>query len=198
VAKNYRLSPDDFEQLLCWLDADREAAGRKYESIRLRLIKIFLARKCCGAEELADETIDRVTGKINQLIGVYKGEPELYFYAVARNVIFENQRQKPPAELSTNLAQPENNEIDETDESSVHRRCLDKCLGKLPAEKKQFILEYYQGEKSVKLERRRRMAEKEGISNHVLRNRALRLRARLQKCVLKCVQNSETFPPEIT
>ncbi|MGC2238684.1 MAG: hypothetical protein WA584_21195 [Pyrinomonadaceae bacterium] len=192
MINNNDLNHDDFENLLLWLDADRAVAGQKYEAIRTKLIKIFLAQKCCEGEDLADETINRVMRKINQLINNYEGQPEKYFYAVAKNIIFECRRRKPMNELPANLAQPEETA---TDESPFRQNCFNLCLGKLSTDKKQFILEYYQGEKSIKLTRRRDLAEKHGISNHVLRNRALRLRENLQKCVLDCVaQNkSETF-----
>lgn len=80
--KTPEINPEEFEKLLLWLDRDRESAGRAYEQIRLRLIKIFYARKCSVAEELADETIDRVAKKAASLLESYKGEPALYFYAV--------------------------------------------------------------------------------------------------------------------
>lgn len=53
-----------FEQLLAWLDEDRELAGKKYEEIRFRLINLFIARGCRISEELADKTIDRVARKV--------------------------------------------------------------------------------------------------------------------------------------
>nr|MDQ3743617.1 hypothetical protein [Acidobacteriota bacterium] len=62
---------DDFDSLLAWLDADREEAGKKYESIRLRLIRIFTCRGRHDSEELADETIRRVTLKAPTLAGEY-------------------------------------------------------------------------------------------------------------------------------
>lgn len=191
MANKSEIQQDNFEKLLAWLDRDREIAGQKYESIRAYLIRIFLARGCQAAEELTDETIDRVAGKIDHLIETYKGDPALYFYAVAKNVAFETFRQKPLAELPANLAQPENNSA----EPSTYSRCLEYCLSKLTAEKRQFILDYYQGEKADKLNRRRHMADRLGISNLALRNRALRLRTNLQECVLDCSRqtSSETF-----
>ena len=55
------LTQEDFDRLLRWLDANLEAAGKEYEAIRQRLIKIFARRGCSEAEDLADETINRVT-----------------------------------------------------------------------------------------------------------------------------------------
>ena len=54
------LTKESFDTLLAWLDANPDAAARKYEQIRTRLIKIFVCRGCLESEDLADETIDRV------------------------------------------------------------------------------------------------------------------------------------------
>jgi hypothetical protein len=51
------MNQEQFEQLLNWLDSDRDKAGAKYESIRKRLIKLFVCRGCDVAEDLADQTI---------------------------------------------------------------------------------------------------------------------------------------------
>src|SRR4051794_17203645 len=89
------LNSEGFDSLLEWLDPDRERAGAKYEEIRRRLVKIFMGRACSSAEDLADETINRVTLKLGEIKSDYRGEPERYFYAVARNVAREYLRRKP-------------------------------------------------------------------------------------------------------
>src|ERR687885_224752 len=86
-----------FDSLLAWLDADRDQAGEKYECIRLRLIKIFTCRGRPDAEELADETINRVTLKATQVAKDYVGDPALYFYGVAQKVFLESVRPHPAA-----------------------------------------------------------------------------------------------------
>jgi len=78
--------------MLDWLDTDRERAGSKYEAIRLRLIKIFTCRGCQAAEELADETINRVIARIVEIANGYQGDPALYFYGVAQKVFLEDAR----------------------------------------------------------------------------------------------------------
>jgi len=84
MKKDWVLTQDAFDTLLDWLDADRERAGCKYESIRLRLIKIFTCRGCHEAEELADETINRVVARVVELASGYEGDPALYFYGVSQ------------------------------------------------------------------------------------------------------------------
>jgi len=83
------LTQEDFDRLLHWLDANLEAAGREYETIRERLIKIFARRGCAAAEDLADETINRVTAKLETIIDDYEGSPRFYFYRVAQLVHME-------------------------------------------------------------------------------------------------------------
>src|SRR5687767_5895715 len=92
-----------FDRLLDWLDADRDSAGSKYERIRVRLIKIFTCRGCGEADDLADETINRVTAKLGDIVESYSGDPALYFYGVAQKVHLEYLRKKPPIQESSQV-----------------------------------------------------------------------------------------------
>ena len=86
MTKTKTINQQDFDKILNRLDSDRELAGRKYESIRQRLIKIFDLRGCLVSEYLADETIDRITQKIDSITNVFDGKPNLYFYAVGKKL----------------------------------------------------------------------------------------------------------------
>src|SRR5690348_4141461 len=94
--KDWVLSQEAFDALLDWLDSDREQAGIKYEEIRERLIKIFTGRGCVDAEDLADETINRVTKRLSEIRKEFKGDPARYFFGVANMVFKEYMRRKPP------------------------------------------------------------------------------------------------------
>ena len=76
---------------------DRDQAGQKYEDIRRRLIRIFIHRGCITAEDLADETINRVARKVREVRDNYNpgDDPALYFYGVARNVYREYLKRRP-------------------------------------------------------------------------------------------------------
>src|SRR5215510_3967797 len=63
----------DFDRLLLWLDPNPEQAGELYERIRWRLIAILASRGCRDAEELADETIDRVARRVLDIEATYAG-----------------------------------------------------------------------------------------------------------------------------
>src|ERR1051326_6190450 len=78
--------------LLSWLDRDREQAGQKYEIIRAGRVKMLSFRAGSAAEELADETVDRVAKKVPEMRDSFKGDPARFFYGVAKNVFLEYQR----------------------------------------------------------------------------------------------------------
>ncbi len=186
MKKDWELNPKAFEKMLDWLDKDREIAGQKYEAIRLRLIKILQYRGCSKGEELADEIIDRVARKADSLTETYQGDPTHYFLSVANKVFLEYRREPVSVELPDDLAGQSVNSAEEEDFQPEYE-CLKKCLGNLPATKREFIVGYYQEDKKAKLINYKRLAQNAGIKFSSLHARAFRLRATLQKCVLKCL-----------
>lgn len=178
--KEQRLTQESFDQLLGWLDDDRDHAGERYESIRRRLITIFASRGCHEAEDLADETINRVTLKLAEIVGDYVGDPALYFYGVAQKVHQEYLRKS-----RRTVSSPPLREADE-DVERVYE-CLEQCMDRLPAESHELIVEYYRGDKGAKIEHRKALAQKRGIALNALRIRAHRIRQTLQRCVEDCL-----------
>lgn len=172
-----------FDSLLAWLDPDRDQAGRKYEQIRSRLIRIFTCRGRPDAEELADETINRVTLKVADVAQEYVGDPALYFYGVAQKVYLESLRKRPPAVIPP-PASP--------DEELEHvYECLKSCLERLAANNQQLVLEYYQDDKRAKINHRKELAQRLGIAQNALRIRAHRIRLALQQCVRECMAQGQ-------
>jgi DNA-directed RNA polymerase specialized sigma24 family protein len=189
MKKDWVLTQDAFDTLLGWLDPDRDRAGRRYEDIRIRLIKIFTCRGCSDAEELADETINRVIAKMPDVAENYSGDPALYFYGVSHNVHLEYSRKSrltgdtglESASLSANVASPDT-------ESDAEYECLDRCLGRLSPESRRLVLEYYRHERKAKIDLRKRLAGELGIAVNALRIRAYRIRRTLEDCVHGCLQ----------
>jgi RNA polymerase sigma factor (sigma-70 family) len=182
MKKDWILTQESFDALLAWLDPAREEAGRKYEDIRRRLITIFTCRGCCEAEDLADETINRVSKKLKEIQSNYSGDPARYFYGVANKVHMEYVRRKPP--------QPPPPPRDDADEIEKEYGCLEQCIQKLTPNNRVLVLQYYQEEKRVKIDHRKQLAEQFGIALNALRIRAFRIRASLQECVQGCVSDA--------
>ena len=176
-------TPEPFDALLAWLDPDRDVAARKYETIRAGLIRIFVAKGFSDAEDLADETIARVTKRLPEIIDSYVDEPARYFGGVARNLVKETYRRKEiPTDLSPVAWFPKTNRSDASE-------CLMCCLQFLAREKRELILDYYVYEGHDKIETHKIMAQELGISKGALRLRAHHLRSELEKCVQQCVEN---------
>ncbi|HEX5873607.1 MAG TPA: hypothetical protein VFY60_03105 [Pyrinomonadaceae bacterium] len=183
MRKKWVLSQEQFDALLKWLDEDREKAAARYEEIRQCLINFFIARGgAADAEDLADETINRVTNKVEDLKD-FKGNRLRYFYGVAHMVLKEYLRKPPPPEPPP--PPPDPGQIEQ------EYRCLEECIQKLSAEDRELLLQYYYPQEGCTLtEQRKQLAESLGIAPNALRIRAFRIRARLQKCVKKCVDRS--------
>lgn len=171
---------EQFDELLKWLDSDRDHAARRYEEIRRNLIRVFLTRGCTDVEELADDTINRVTQKMPGLGVSYVGPPESYFHGVAKNVIREHLRKRgrnnpPPLET------PSRQELE------IFLQCLDECLAKLPRKSSQLILQYYEAERRAKIDLHKKLSSMLGVRQTALRARVHRVRAKLRDCILDCL-----------
>src|SRR5438105_15347433 len=177
--KLHELKQNEFDQLLGWLDPDRERAGQLYEKIRWRLIAILASRGCSQAEELADETIDRVSRRVADIQATYVGDPAIYFLGVMNNV--HHEYLKRPVLRLIEIA-------DDSDERERTHLCLDNCLEKLAPHSRQIIERYYAESKQAKIDLRKRIAREFGLSLNTLRLRALRIRAKLQICIKQCLE----------
>lgn len=174
------LRQDDFDRLLVWLDDDRERAGEEYEKLRRRLTTIFSARGCRIPEELADETIDRVSRRVADIQDNYQGNKALYFLGVANNVHHEYLK-RPPVPMPVI-------EIAATDQE-LTQDCLEQCLEKLTERSQHLIRQYYAEDKSAKISLRKALAQHLGITQNALRARALRIREGLQFCIERCLSS---------
>jgi DNA-directed RNA polymerase specialized sigma24 family protein len=191
MKKEWVLTQDAFNTLLDWLDADRDRAGCKYEAIRRRLIKIFTGRGCYEAEELADETINRVIARVGDVASGYEGDPALYFYGVSQKVHLEYLRkaQSQPLHLAKGPAEGTQNTpvFNPTDSIEPEYECLERCLERLPPNSRDLVLRYYQQDRQAKIDHRKFLATELGIAVNALRIRAHRIRQVLQECMEDCL-----------
>jgi DNA-directed RNA polymerase specialized sigma24 family protein len=63
-------------------------------------------------------------------------------------------------------------------------------MGKLSPENRALVLRYYEADGREKIEKRKILADELGIAPNALRIRAYRIRAALQKCLEKCVEDA--------
>ena len=177
------VAKEPFDELLDWLDPDRDIAGRKYESIRAGLVRLFISHGVSDGAFYADETIDRVTKRLPEIRPTFVGEPARYFTGVARNIIREAIRNREV------LPEVMPERISEEDNDDEMLECLKRCLTELPQDRQELILDYHLYHGRAKVDLHREMAAELSITEGALRTRAHHLRVSLEECVLKCLQN---------
>lgn len=182
MKKNWEFSQETFDALLAWLDSDREQAAVKYEKIRGGLIKLFKARGCLEPEDLTDETINRVARKLKEIEKDFIGDPEPYFYRVAKYLLMEHLRRKLPQAMPPSTTDPKRIEL--------QYNCLERCIERLTKKNRDLLLRYYGAEGHDETELRRALAEELEIAPNALRIRAYRIRQTLKECLEKCIERS--------
>lgn len=183
MKKKTDLTQKEFDILLAWLDPDREQAARKYQTLHSGLIQIFTLRGCSSAEDLADETINRVARKVITLAGTYVGDPAKYFFGVAKKIYLESHREKT-TQIESEGVIPDVPQDDVEPEYD----CLERCLDALPPDSKQFILQYYREEKQAMINARKVVGLELNLSPTALRVRAHRIRKTLEACIRECLE----------
>jgi DNA-directed RNA polymerase specialized sigma24 family protein len=189
------LSHVAFTRLLEWLDDGTDSSGQSYLEMRRRLVAYFDRRNRPFADELADETLNRVGKTLETSGSIAVRPPARYCYVIARFVLLEDIRRgrrsmqidERRAGPSLQLAWSHRNGTDE--ETAHHEQrltCLDQCLEALTPEQRELVIEYYRDAKRARIERRQRLARRLGISMNALGIRASRIRGALEACMAGC------------
>lgn len=178
-----------FLDLLAWLDPNPSSAASTYLDVRDSLVRILAWRQCADPEGMADEVFDRVCGHLPDLQREYRGNPKLYCYGVANNLVKEYLKARTRHASIEGVDVAVEPDLDSEDKTAEMREdCLSACLQELPQQKREQILSYYAKDKHAKIVHRAAMAQQLGISLKTLRVRMSRLRSGLEKCIERCLE----------
>ena len=176
-----------FHDFLLLLHGDPIHAGHEYENIRRKLTSFFRWNRCQDAESLADETIDRVIRRSQEL---KLDNVHAYINGVARNVFLEARRRNARFTFDNTIdpTAPEISSEEEEEEDTVELRmqCLKQCLESLTPAERQLILDYGPPQKGI--EQRRKLAKSLGITLENLRVQVFRARKKLRVLVMERLQ----------
>lgn len=205
-----------FKVLLYALDRDENEAGRIYETIRERLISLFLSRQLSNLEEYADEVFNRVAKKLvldksGELFYEKQGGLERldrkeflgFIIRVAQLLAREKFKQEKKLEITdwqTNFQPPSYDpeklirEREIEIQAELKFKFQQKCLAELSAEDRRLLTEYtLLGENaesgSDKRAKREQMAKKNDLTILNLRTRISRMREKLADCVKNLLKN---------
>jgi RNA polymerase sigma factor (sigma-70 family) len=190
MKSEWELSKEALEQLLGWLDADRERAAERYQDLHRRLTAFFVNRGCLAAEDLADITFDRATKQLPKFQATYEGDPARYLYGVARNLLLEAFKNQQRQTGLTEAGEPSWLAPPSIAEQEQEAACLEQCLQTLSDTQRVLILRYYQHDKRSKIDQRKQLAEELRISAGALRLRALRVREQLEAWLEDCLKRN--------
>lgn len=103
---------------------------------------------------------------------------------IARLVLLEHWRRPDARGVPLEDVSSQHLTAEPPDDDAV-AECLNRCLGELAPGSRRLILEYYGAGGRSRIERRKRMAQALSVSESALRNRAQRLRDRLERCITR-------------
>jgi len=170
--KRNELDRQGLDALLQALGPDRELAGRNYEELRRRLINLFAWEQFDAADELADETLNRLARKV--MAGTEIPNLDRFAFGIARLLMQEEGRRR--RNQQSVLLELQRGSLRSPDWGSLD--AMDRCLAALPKDRRELIERYY-------VEDRAALALSLDISLNALRNRAMRIREELFKCVTR-------------
>jgi DNA-directed RNA polymerase specialized sigma24 family protein len=189
-----------FSRLLEWLDDGVDSQGETYLEMRRRLVSYFDRRNRPSADELADETLNRIGKTLEKDGAIATTPPARYCYVVARFILLEDVRREQryvrghgPGRTDPEAWAGRGITLTDPDPDLGREQrleCLDRCLEALDPAQRAFIVEYYRDAGQQKIARRRDMARRFGITMNALGIRASRIRAALGARVEACCRES--------
>jgi DNA-directed RNA polymerase specialized sigma24 family protein len=189
-----KLTQFAFSRLLEWLDDGVDSNGEVYLEMRRRLESYFDRRNRPFPEDLADATLNRIARTLAGSESISVTPPARYCYVIARFVLLEDLRRGSqhvpldPARTPGTSGSPS----DDREHTAIREQrlaCLDRCLEKLKPEQRQLAIEYYRDDRRARIERRRGLADRLGITTNALNIRASRIRSALEACVDDCCRD---------
>ena len=165
--KVWQLDREGLDALLGALAPDREAAGRRYEELRRRLINLFAWEQWQGPEDLADEVLNRLARRVME--GTAIPQLDRFAFGIARLLMQEEGRKQRNRQALLRELRP----VDAQSSSDwLGLDAMDRCLAALPPDRRSLIERYYAEDRAA-------LARELGISLNALRNRAMRIREEL-------------------
>ena len=200
------MQASSFDNLLLWLNQDRNLAAQEYEEMRLKLVKYFEVHQCYHPGECFDKTMDIISNKLDEgnIIHDSKGDiiqnKGYYVFGVAKNVLKKYQKEqtkapKPIADDDQLTSDETDSDLSHENEAEHEKHCRELCLNRLKLFRDDWdlICEYVSNEAGVLTRlRRRKMAQMLNLSQNALMIKIHRIRDKFwqeyQICLNECLK----------
>ena len=175
------------DALLSWLDDDPDRAAQEYKILRRKLIVFFEQRKCRDAENLADETCERVLRRLGAGAEI-SVSPDAYFYGVARKIALEYWKRTGREEEAAHELSRQAQNFGDGLPDWKRKACVKECVEALSAGERVLLEDYYLEDRSD----RRVLAAQLKKSSNAVRIEVSRIKGRLRECIQACLQGRQT------
>ena len=180
----WTLTEEAWGMLIAFLAPDPDRAAELYLAMHAKLVTFFEHRNSPDPVQHADEVFDRVSRKIAE--GVEISNPMGYCYGVARMLQKELYKEAERNREAFDGFYSVCSGGEGGEEEDLTASCLHKCLGQMPEDERQRLLDYYEGSARARIERRKKMAKLLNVTLNGLRIDIFRSRMKLQQCTNKC------------
>lgn len=191
-----------YNLFLKWLSPEEDLSKKEFEKIWNALTRYFEARGFNNSQDLADETILRLVGKLS---ASQKTDSEFseysfgYIIGFARNIAREhlkkenikNKREISLEDLPEFLTPTTYQEQPLKLHILAQLNCMEHCLKQLPEKDKKLIVEYHLPEDIPLKVLRKKLSEKYNTSDSDLRVRIYRIRGKLRNCLENCLETKK-------
>jgi DNA-directed RNA polymerase specialized sigma24 family protein len=189
------LTHEEFGNLLRWLSSDDETSTRMFLEISKELRKWFVWKGSTHAEDLVDETMDRVAKILLREPGKYPNMMAL-FRKVARLVWLEDINRNPPLdELDPEKFSGSAPDLENWYFKECEEECMKEGVDSLPERERHLITQYFSFRGQEKIVVRKHLAEGHGGLGN-LRTKACRIRIRLNEdlddCIGECMNRKQS------
>src|SRR5262249_25943159 len=160
--------------------------------MRRRLVAYFDRRNRPSADDLADETLNRIARTLEQGAVIATRPPARYCYIVAKFVLLEDfrrERRDVSFDESWRAQTTPAAHADAHDSRIIREHRLERLArgrDALKDDQRTLIVEYSAAARRERIDRRRGLAERLGISMNALSIRVWRLRDGLKACLEAC------------
>lgn len=166
-----------------------------FTSIRQKLIRLFVREGCLDPGNCADETIFRVVKALSKGATI-DVNPATFTYAVAKNVENECRRKRinlRESQISGTMPEPA---LPDDSDEDLRYLCLERCLAELSPFERALIIKYHEGAQAGDdMRNRKALAERLGMSIKKLRKEAIKIRTKLERCIVHCLAHERKQQP---
>jgi DNA-directed RNA polymerase specialized sigma24 family protein len=180
------LTQKELEQLLGFLEADRDRAGAAYNRLRNLLVNECTRRNHSAPDAGADAVLDRVAARLASGLALERAKLEPFCKGITRLVCLEDHRHQWRGQQAAHLQAAQQQIRSEVDREQELRQ-QERCLQELTVAERALLQAYYQrislGTFHESTQERLQLAAQMGVNLNTLRLRVHRLRLRLEECV---------------